>query len=180
MAVYERDLSVVRRLPTGHEHDASAFPAGVEPVGHANVDRATLRQVLLAGVGDAVRYGKALERYESTPDGVTGHFTDGTQAHGDVLVGADGIRSAVRRQRAPGCVTVDAGITATYGRVPVAVAGPLVPAETLNDIFTIAADGRKVFLGLGSVRFPTPPPAAAAQSPPARRCVSRTTTSCAS
>ena len=37
------DLSVVKRLPTGDEHDTAAWPHRAAPVGHANVDRATLR-----------------------------------------------------------------------------------------------------------------------------------------
>jgi 2-polyprenyl-6-methoxyphenol hydroxylase-like FAD-dependent oxidoreductase len=69
----------------------------------------------------------------------------------------------VRRQRAPHCETVDAGITAIYGRVPAGKAAAFVPKETLEDIFTIASDDRKVFLGLGSVRFPTPPDQAVAK-----------------
>ncbi|WP_210185869.1 hypothetical protein [Methylocapsa palsarum] len=58
----------------------------------------------------------------------------------------------VRRQRAPQCKTVDAGITAIYGKVALDEAASIVPRETLEDIFTIASDERKVFLGAGSVR----------------------------
>jgi len=152
-----KDLSVVKRLRTEDEHGEDVWPAYVGPPLHANVDRATLRQLLLAGLDDRLNYGKTLDRYESHEDGVTAYFTDGTTAEGHVLVGADGIRSAVRRQRAPQCDAVDAGITAIYGRVPAAKAAALVPTETLEDIFTIASDERKVFLGLGSVRFPMRP-----------------------
>ena len=154
------DLSVIKRLPTRDDH-GDAWPRHDGPATHANVDRATVRQILLGGLENVVHYGRTLERYESSSAGVTAFFTDGSTAHGDVLVGADGIRSAVRRQRAPHLRTVDAGITAIYGRLPLAVAEPLVPAETLTDIFTIASDERKVFLGLGSVRFPTSPAEAA-------------------
>lgn len=154
------DLSVLKRLPTQDDH-GDVWPRHDGPAVHANVDRATLRQILLAGLNGAVHFGRTLERYESTPEGVTAYFTDGSREHGDVLVGADGIRSAVRGQRAPHCQTVDAGITAVYGRLPMATAESLVPAETLTDIFTIATDERKVFLGLGSVRFPTRPAEAA-------------------
>ncbi|MFJ5989240.1 FAD-dependent oxidoreductase [Lentzea sp. NPDC092896] len=145
--ILKTDLSVIKRLPERDEH--------------RNVDRATLRQILLAGMDDVVRFGRGLSHYESDESGVTAYFSDGSTARGDVLVGADGIRSVVRDQRAPQCGTVDAGITAIYGRVAVPVAEPLVPAETLTDIFTIASDERKVFLGLGSVRFPVAPPEAA-------------------
>ncbi|MFD4670541.1 FAD-dependent oxidoreductase [Lentzea sp. NPDC058450] len=43
-----------------------------------------------------VEHGKRLEAVETRPDGVTAIFTDGTTESGDVLVGADGIRSTVR------------------------------------------------------------------------------------
>ncbi|GHF33987.1 2-polyprenyl-6-methoxyphenol hydroxylase-like FAD-dependent oxidoreductase [Amycolatopsis bartoniae] len=140
--ILDTDLTVARRLPAAGDV-------------HANVDRATLRRILLTGLDDVLHFGKRLERYESTSAGVTAYFGDGSTAHGDVLVGADGIRSAVRARRAPHLSTVDAGITAIYGRLPLDVARPRVPAEVLDDIFAIASDHRKVFLGLGSVLFPS-------------------------
>ena len=164
--ILRTDLSVVKRLPTDDEHGDGVWPAREGPPVHANVDRATLRQILLARLEDAIHYGKELDRYESSADGVVAHFADGTSARGHILVGADGIRSAVRRQRAPGLDTVDAGITAIYGRVPLDRAASLVPKESLKDIFTVASDERKVFLGLGSVRFPLPPEQAAERLAP--------------
>lgn len=46
----------------------------------------------------AIHLNKALERYEEDDQGVTLHFADGTTARGDLLVGADGIKSVVRAQ----------------------------------------------------------------------------------
>ncbi|NWJ69531.1 FAD-dependent monooxygenase [Pseudonocardia sp. ICBG1122] len=149
------DLSVLRRLPSDDELDARVWPGPGQAVGHANVDRATLRRILMSGLDDVLRFGAAVEDYEESGDGVTVVLSDGTLEHGDVLVGADGVRSAVRRRRAPGHDPVDAGISAIYGRIPLARAAASVPPETLGDIFTIASDERKVFLGLGTVRFPT-------------------------
>jgi 2-polyprenyl-6-methoxyphenol hydroxylase-like FAD-dependent oxidoreductase len=42
------------------------------------------------------RFGMALERFEQDSAGVTAVFADGTRQRGDLLVGADGIRSTVR------------------------------------------------------------------------------------
>ncbi|KXK58688.1 monooxygenase [Micromonospora rosaria] len=50
-----------------------------------------------AGHGVRTVYGKRLERIEQDGERVTAHFADGTSASADVLVGADGIRSTVRR-----------------------------------------------------------------------------------
>jgi FAD-dependent urate hydroxylase len=47
--------------------------------------------------GARVQYGKRLVDAETTPDGVVGLFEDGTEAVGDLLIGADGIHSRTRR-----------------------------------------------------------------------------------
>jgi 2-polyprenyl-6-methoxyphenol hydroxylase-like FAD-dependent oxidoreductase len=47
------------------------------------------------------RLGKRLSRVAQDTDGVTAFFADGTSERGDLLVGADGIRSAVRAQFLP-------------------------------------------------------------------------------
>jgi 2-polyprenyl-6-methoxyphenol hydroxylase-like FAD-dependent oxidoreductase len=46
-------------------------------------------------------YGSALERVEARADAVTATFANGNSARGDLLVGADGIRSTVRAQLLP-------------------------------------------------------------------------------
>lgn len=48
------------------------------------------------------RPGRQLERFEQSAAGVTAYFTDGSNADGDLLIGADGMRSTVRRQLLPG------------------------------------------------------------------------------
>jgi 2-polyprenyl-6-methoxyphenol hydroxylase-like FAD-dependent oxidoreductase len=47
------------------------------------------------------RLDKALVRYEQTRDGVTAIFADGSRETGDILIGADGMRSTVREQMFP-------------------------------------------------------------------------------
>ncbi|WP_332602567.1 FAD-dependent oxidoreductase [Arthrobacter sp. S2(2024)] len=46
--------------------------------------------------GIRIEYGKRLATVKEAPDGVTAVFADGTSAHGDLVVGADGLHSAVR------------------------------------------------------------------------------------
>src|SRR5215813_10570065 len=56
-----------------------------------SASRASLRQVLLAGMADAVHFGRTFVRYRLRADGrVDACFDDGSVATGDVLVGADG------------------------------------------------------------------------------------------
>ena len=65
------------------------------------IKRARLYRVLheeAAGRGIPFEFGKRLVHAEPTPDGgVIARFDDGTQAAGDLLVGADGVHSATRR-----------------------------------------------------------------------------------
>lgn len=84
---------------------------------HYGVSRITLRQILLTGLDDVVHYDKRFERYERGADGrITAHFADGTTATGDVLVGADGGNSLVRKQYLPHAERVDTGIVTIVGK----------------------------------------------------------------
>lgn len=58
-------------------------------------DRGRVRKWLMHNL--EIRWGKQLERYESTDQGVQAYFTDGTSAEGSILVGADGVNSVGRR-----------------------------------------------------------------------------------
>jgi 2-polyprenyl-6-methoxyphenol hydroxylase-like FAD-dependent oxidoreductase len=61
----------------------------------ADLYRAVREQIAAQGV--RTEYGKRLIGAEEGPGGITARFADGSQATADVLVGADGIRSAVRK-----------------------------------------------------------------------------------
>lgn len=69
-------------------------------------------------VPDAIyRPGMTLERIEQTDEQVSAIFTDGSRASGDLLVGADGITSTVRRQFLPQVQPRYAGYVAWRGIV---------------------------------------------------------------
>src|SRR5213078_1382361 len=61
--------------------------------------------------------GKELRRVEQRGQGVAAQFADGSAADGEVLVGADGIRSTVRQQYLPEVVPLYAGYTAWRGLI---------------------------------------------------------------
>ncbi|RSM83531.1 FAD-dependent monooxygenase [Kibdelosporangium aridum] len=86
---------------------------------HHSASRITLHQVLSAGLEDVLHYDKEFVRYEQNPDGtVTCHFADGTTATGDVVVGADGGNSRMRKQYLPHAERIDTGIIAIAGKFP--------------------------------------------------------------
>lgn len=63
-----------------------------------NIHRADLHSVLRSGVPESViRLEARLTGLAQTADGVVLDFADGTQQQADIVIGADGIRSSVRR-----------------------------------------------------------------------------------
>lgn len=128
---------------------------------HLNVNRVTLREILLDGLDDICHWGSRLERFESDTSGVTAHFSNGQSDHGDVLVGADGAGSALRKQRAPEARFMDSGARAIYGRLSLESARQVLPPYALADTFTAAFDARKLILGVGPVIYPVRPDLAA-------------------
>jgi 2-polyprenyl-6-methoxyphenol hydroxylase-like FAD-dependent oxidoreductase len=108
------------------------------PIAHGGrgfgVNRLTLREILLTGLDDVVRFGAAFEYCTQEAGGrIRAHFADGTSAAGDLLVGADGTHSAVRRQLLPGAALDELG-SFIYGRAPFTDDLPGVLIDTFNQI----------------------------------------------
>jgi 2-polyprenyl-6-methoxyphenol hydroxylase-like FAD-dependent oxidoreductase len=133
---------------------------------HTAVNRRTLRQILLARLGDSVHLGRAAIDYEETDAGVRLQLDDGTCVSGDVLVGADGIRSPIRARRLPDVEVIEAGIEGLglYGRS--ALPGDLELPSVLYDGFVIATNKRGGLLALGAYNPRRPVAEAAAELAP--------------
>jgi 2-polyprenyl-6-methoxyphenol hydroxylase-like FAD-dependent oxidoreductase len=112
-----------------------------EMSGGKSVSRMTLRQVLLTGLEEQVHFDKTFTSYEQHADGsVTAHFADGTHATGDLLIGADGARSKVRRQLLPHAQVESTGIVSIAAKVPMSEASrALLPPKVLDGITLVNA-----------------------------------------
>jgi 2-polyprenyl-6-methoxyphenol hydroxylase-like FAD-dependent oxidoreductase len=106
-------LQELLRLHDGGNQPANAIAR------HRSISRITLRQILLAGLGESVHFDKRFARYEQRKDGRFAiYFEDGSSAEADVVVGADGVNSGVRKQYLPDAGPVDTGVVALGGKVP--------------------------------------------------------------
>ena len=87
---------LLHEIPLGAAHERS------HGAKYYHLHRADLHAVLAAKVReldpDAVVLRTAAESYTETRDSVTVKFANGTTASGDLLIGADGIKSAIRAQ----------------------------------------------------------------------------------
>jgi 2-polyprenyl-6-methoxyphenol hydroxylase-like FAD-dependent oxidoreductase len=158
-------LDLVRRtsgvngdLVAGYTHQleqvmAQTFP-GITDHEITSVDRYTFRQGLLTSLGDIVHFGRKLAGYRITDTGrVRVEFAEGGSDEGDLLVGADGVGSAVRRQLLPHATVRDLGVRCLYGRMRLTDAtDPLVPAD-FNRGFSWVADPAGYGAAFGPVRF---------------------------
>ncbi|WP_410572119.1 FAD-dependent oxidoreductase [Amycolatopsis sp. cmx-4-61] len=125
-----------------------------DPGVHLNTNRFTVRQILLHG--QEVRYGKRFTRYETDADGVTAYFADGTSARGELLVGADGINSAVRRQYLPHARVVDAGLVHLYGRIPLTPETRALFEPEMFAVFSMMLGPDRTMVGFAPVDYPEP------------------------
>jgi 2-polyprenyl-6-methoxyphenol hydroxylase-like FAD-dependent oxidoreductase len=109
--------------------------------------RAALHGALHEAFGDeGVHLGARLARFEDDGRGVVARFEDGREARGDVLVGADGLRSVVRAQLHPGEPLRYAGYPCWRGLAR-SFEHPALPRGLLRE-----TQGRGARFGVGYVR----------------------------
>ncbi|MFE0256167.1 FAD-dependent oxidoreductase [Streptomyces sp. NPDC059010] len=112
--------------------DFGALP-GPRTLRRADLCRALYGQAVSRGI--RIEHGKRLATATTTPQGrVVAAFADGSTADGDLLIGADGVRSAVRRlidSSAPIAKYTGEDVVCGYARKPPVVA----PPETFRMIY---------------------------------------------
>lgn len=140
---YDRPESIVL---DSQFHELSSHPhlgpPNVGPRPHTGVHRRALRQILSARLGDAMHTGAPVTGYRADDGGVTVELADGRTARGDALVGADGIRSAVRRQLLPDVPVIPTGVEGigVYGRTPLTPELDAIMPDVLNQGVLMAVD----------------------------------------
>ncbi|KAN0095589.1 FAD/NAD(P)-binding domain containing protein [Hyaloscypha variabilis] len=122
---------------------------------NGKADRTILRTLLLLGIEQHVKFGKTFTKYEVTESGVTAFFSDGTSESGTLLVGAEGVTSAVRKQLLPHQRYVDTGSRLLYGKTLITpeLEERFAP-EVLKGGITIIQDSVPLTLFLEPTRFP--------------------------
>ncbi|HEV2573511.1 FAD-dependent monooxygenase [Methylocella sp. CPCC 101449] len=100
---------VIQRFSLSKEHEA------MHGAPYTQLHRADLHEILAARARelkpDVVHLNKRVKSFTETADGVELYFDDGTSTKGDLLIGADGLKSVVRAQlfgAAPAVYTGDA------------------------------------------------------------------------
>lgn len=171
--VVDQRLRIVHRSP-GAPPDPDGDPAAMS----APANRQTLREVLTGGLDGVIRYGREVVDVAEEPDRVTLRFADGSTRDADVLVGADGVGSPVRRRRLPHAQVVDTGARCVYGKTLLTGDSPAPAPAPVADGFTAVIGAGAIGMALGLVRFPERPDRA--RSAWARPCGSHPwpTTSC--
>ncbi|MEV6639092.1 NAD(P)/FAD-dependent oxidoreductase [Amycolatopsis sp. NPDC051371] len=131
--------------------------------------RPLLRAVLLTDLDDVVRFGTEFTRFEQRSDGtVRVWFADGGTDTADVLVGADGIGSAVRRRYLPDVRVVDTGRRMIMGATPVRTVVDTGLPGLIGDS-PAAAQVRGTTMALAVLRFTQQPVLARQEWLPALR-----------
>ncbi len=90
--------------------------------------------------------GRELVAFEQTARGVAAHFSDGGTADGDVLIGADGLRSSVRQLCLPAIAPLYAGYVAWRAMLPEDALPPAIH-RALFDAMTFCLPPGEQWLG---------------------------------
>lgn len=83
-----------------------------------SINRLTLRELLCDGLAERIRFGWAVSDVQVFSDGVAVRFGNGECREVDVLVGADGVASTLRKRLMPDLEPDYRGALTIYGKTP--------------------------------------------------------------
>ena len=94
--MHQNPREIIQTFPLGEEHHR------LHGAPYYLFHRADLHEVLVSAVreldSDAFHLSSTVESFEQTGSTVTVRLADGRREEGDILIGADGIKSVVREQ----------------------------------------------------------------------------------
>lgn len=131
------------------------IPQAKDPAHRENsVSRIAMRTALLNGLDDVVQFDKTFTHFSRNDDGsVTAFFDDGTSETGDVLVGADGAQSKVRRQYLPHAKIADTGITSIAAKLPLTQENAKLLPPQADGAVTLLYGPKGAFVIIHVMRF---------------------------
>jgi 2-polyprenyl-6-methoxyphenol hydroxylase-like FAD-dependent oxidoreductase len=156
------------RFTDSRLRDAFTITFKDEPHATRQVDRLTLRSILQSGLDGRIHYGKAAVAVDNGgPAGLRLRFSDGSAAPATVVVGADGVGSALRAQLMPDADPENTSMAGVYGRSPLRRNGESVIPDALrtSGVLAIADQPGRAFF-FTSMRFGESPREAFARLAP--------------
>ncbi|GAA2876815.1 oxidoreductase [Actinoplanes cyaneus] len=136
------------RFTDSRLRDAFTITFKDEPHATRQVDRLTLRSILMSGLHGRIHYGKAAVGVDhGGPAGLRLRFADGGAVTASVVVGADGVGSALRAQLTPDAEPENTPMAGVYGRSPLRRDGRSVIPEALrtSGVLAIADEVGRAF-----------------------------------
>ncbi|MFI1995584.1 FAD-dependent oxidoreductase [Actinoplanes sp. NPDC020271] len=156
------------RFTDSRLRDAFTITFKDEPHATRQVDRATLRSILMSGLDGRIHYGRAAVAVDRDgPAGLRLRFSDGGSVAANVVVGADGVGSALRAQLMPGADPENTPMAGIYSRSPLWRNGHSVIPDALrtSGVLAIADQPGRAFF-FTSMRFGENPQEAFARLAP--------------
>ncbi|MEV6298480.1 NAD(P)/FAD-dependent oxidoreductase [Actinoplanes sp. NPDC051861] len=156
------------RFTDSRLRDAFTINFKIEPHATRQVDRMTLRSILMSGLDGRIHYGKAAVGVDNRgPAGLRLRFADGGAVPASVVVGADGIGSALRAQLIPDADPENTPMAGVYGRTPLQRNGASIIPDVLrtSGVLAIANQPGRAFF-FTSMRFGESPREAFARLAP--------------
>lgn len=142
VAVYSLNQGKLGRL-----HDFAAHVRAETGYGYVRIKRVDIVDVLMEAVRKAeipVHFGKKIQKVENgeSRSDVRVQFEDGSSDRGDILVGCDGIHSAVRRM----CIDPESkpeysGLSGMFSTIPASAVSTKVTSQMTGLNVTITAQG---------------------------------------
>ncbi|MFJ6154355.1 FAD-dependent oxidoreductase [Micromonospora profundi] len=131
------------RFTDSRLRDAFSITFKDDPYATRQVDRLTLRSILQSGLHQRIHYGKDAVAVENGgPAGLRLRFADGGAASATVVVGADGVGSALRAQLMPDADPENTPMAGIYGRSPLHRNGQSVIPDALRTSGVLAIGDR--------------------------------------